>query len=402
MAAADSDLHDYYLRFTKGEIPESLREDFSERRWRHNRRFLRIVSFLDLFVAVLLLLRLLFFFDAGGIEAVYSLYLLNFTVLIGLSALYLGIAFCVGRRGYAPLCRYAQRAYIIAIAVNYCFLTYIDLQIAPDFSAAIGLIVVLSVIVWLDAASYLAILVFINALVVLGFALGVHPSVSAGELAVEMVLFSVVGAGLFFVINDGRTRNFVSERLLEKSVEKLEYLSRRDSLTELYNRRLMIEDIEGQLALSQRNGQAFSILLMDLDKFKRVNDGLGHVVGDEVIKMTASILTSSVRESDRIYRYGGEEFLVLLPDTLPEKAVRLAERLLIRFRECAFPGVPWPITMSMGLSGSGERRLAEDLVKLADLRLYAAKEAGRDRCVAEGFSGAAENGVAEIPVDSDS
>ncbi len=382
-------------KFSIHQIPEDLRIQFRDECWKHNRRLTRIISGFSIVVGVLFLFRRLILLDIPEGDIYNRLYQLNYFILIGLSIIFLSVTFSINQKDYTFFSKFLQRAYIIGIVLNYCFLSFIDYQIADDSAAVFGLIICLSVVFWMDSISYLILLAVIDVLVSLGFFMSYHPMAAVSTFCFELLIFTFIGIVLFYVINESRTKSFLNEKLLGKSVERLEFMSRRDFLTELFNRRLMIEDIEAQYAISRRMDYQFTIILMDLDHFKRVNDGLGHAVGDIVLKEAAAILTSEVRESDRVYRYGGEEFLILLPETSMEKAIILAERLLNDFREYSFTGVPWKVTMSMGISGNHERVLSEDLVKLADVRLYAAKNNGRDQYIAEGYSEPSMDG--EIP-----
>jgi diguanylate cyclase (GGDEF)-like protein len=273
-----------------------------------------------------------------------------------------------------------------AVIINYIILAYLDMQIAPDYSAVIAPILFLSVTMWLDTATYAGMMVVINLLIITAFLTGVHESVHGSELFIEMFLFSLIGMGLFYSIGEGRMRTFTNDLLLRDSVKKLRESSLRDPLTGMFNRRMMNEDLEKVLALSLRTGKPVSIILLDLDRFKRINDSLGHTVGDEVLKQTVSLIQGSIRESDSAFRFGGEEFVIMLPDTPLQNALILAERLISRFRSSVFEGVPWTVTASMGIADSTERHLSADLIKLADSRMYRAKETGRDRYVFQEFN----------------
>jgi diguanylate cyclase (GGDEF)-like protein len=386
-----------YFRFSKKEIPEEFRDDFRKARWRQNRRYLRVASGISFLVGALLLFRHQYLLGPMDDVFIQWLYKSDFLFLIVISVIFLGVSFGTRGRGPSGLFEVGQRIFLVAVVIGFSLLTYIDLLVAGDFAAILGILLFVSVTVWVDTTFFLAVLITMNATVGLGFAAGPTPAVSADEALIEMALISVAGIVLFVAVNESRMKSFLNEKLLDQTVEKLEDMSRRDPLTKLFNRRLMNEDIDRLLSLGRRTEKHFSIILMDLDLFKKVNDGLGHAVGDDVLRETSGILVSTVRKSDRVYRFGGEEFLILLPETMLESAARLAMRLLKRFREHHFTGVPWTVTMSIGISESRERGLADDLLKLADMRLYAAKEGGRNRYVAEGFSGSSDSGIPEIP-----
>ena len=184
----------------------------------------------------------------------------------------------------------------------------------------------------------------------------------------------------------------VAERTqqLEAAVQRLEVLSLRDVLLEIGNRRAMEQALDQTHALACRHGRAYSVLLFDVDHFKDFNDRYGHPSGDEILRQIAQCLGKCARTSDSIYRYGGEEFLMLLPETTfagafhaAERARAAVERLAIPHHGCVF-GV---VTVSAGV-GTSTDNLTKDwhpVVEQADAALYRAKRYGRNRVgLAEG------------------
>jgi diguanylate cyclase (GGDEF)-like protein len=168
---------------------------------------------------------------------------------------------------------------------------------------------------------------------------------------------------------------------LAETNEQLDRMSRTDSLTGLYNRRHMEERLAHEHERAQRTGSPFSILLADIDFFKNVNDTYGHETGDAMLRHVAACLTSVVRKMDTVARWGGEEFLLLLPATDRNQAVGLAQRLrevvassLYRFGDAGLG-----VTITIGLCAIAEGETLEALLRRADAALYAGKEAGRDR-----------------------
>lgn len=161
-------------------------------------------------------------------------------------------------------------------------------------------------------------------------------------------------------------------------------LSLTDALTGAHNRRSVLDHLERELARAQRQGPPLSLLLVDLDFFKRVNDTWGHATGDRVLQAAARALTEAVRDYDIVGRWGGEEFLVVLPETEPAQATQLAERCRARLAALqvrADNGDLVPVTGSFGhVSNAGRLDLPVDtLVRLADEALYRAKQNGRNR-----------------------
>jgi diguanylate cyclase (GGDEF)-like protein/hemerythrin-like metal-binding protein len=165
---------------------------------------------------------------------------------------------------------------------------------------------------------------------------------------------------------------------LDEKNEQLKSLALRDQLTGLANRHYFDYDIEFLLASSKRNMTPMGMLLIDLDRFKLVNDIHGHDVGDMVLKQTAEIIRNSLRASDRAYRWGGEEFLVVLPDTDHAGMVAIAEKINQNFRNSVFD-VIGSITVSIGGAEYEDGEETDFWFKRVDLSLYRAKQNGRDR-----------------------
>ncbi|MET0861766.1 MAG: GGDEF domain-containing protein, partial [Microbacterium sp.] len=154
------------------------------------------------------------------------------------------------------------------------------------------------------------------------------------------------------------------------------------ALTRLPNRRRFDVDIEAEWDRCRRYGRPLSMIMLDLDHFKALNDEHGHVYGDEVLRATSSALTEVMRTSDTAYRYGGEEFAILLRETGLEDAEAAAERLrdTVAALETARAGVR--VTASFGVAErAGTMSHHTELVAKADTALYAAKNRGRDRVV---------------------
>lgn len=161
---------------------------------------------------------------------------------------------------------------------------------------------------------------------------------------------------------------------------ELEKLARRDALTGLHNRLALNERLREEFLRMKRSGHVYTILMADVDHFKKINDNYGHETGDAVLRRLGPLLMHTVRATDFVARYGGEEFLLLLPDTSTENAIRVAEKLRQAIEAEPMPGVGH-ITLSIGLATAQLEDIAEGLaLKLADDALYTAKHNGRN-CV---------------------
>lgn len=161
-------------------------------------------------------------------------------------------------------------------------------------------------------------------------------------------------------------------------------LALQDDLTGLNNRRFIFEVLGQQLALAERHGWPMALLIVDVDHFKRVNDTHGHLIGDQVLRELAACIRSRLRAQDIAGRWGGEEFIVLLPDTDANGATVLAEdlRLAVQQLRCLDPqGRPLPLTVSIGLHAQPQptSRQRDELLAAADQAMYQAKRLGRNR-----------------------
>ena len=160
--------------------------------------------------------------------------------------------------------------------------------------------------------------------------------------------------------------------------EQLRMLAITDQLTQLYNRLKLDEVLSYELARSQRDRTPLTVAIIDIDKFKQVNDNHGHQVGDAVLISVAQIMLNNIRSTDILGRWGGEEFMLILPNTSLENADEHANNLRLKIQEASFKTVH-QITVSMGLASCAQFMCEKQVVELADNALYEAKENGRNR-----------------------
>jgi diguanylate cyclase (GGDEF)-like protein len=190
------------------------------------------------------------------------------------------------------------------------------------------------------------------------------------------------------VVGEGRALGEMFRVLTYRQrYEELQKIVVRDALTNVYNRGFFDEAIEKYIAMSKRSGRPICMMMVDVDFFKRINDTYGHAEGDRVLQLIAAALVSSLRISDYVCRYGGEEFAILLPQTELAQAKMLAERIVDELPRALSTG--WrgaeamKITATIGVAELPlEAADGAELVRIADRRLYAGKVAGRNRVVA--------------------
>ena len=183
------------------------------------------------------------------------------------------------------------------------------------------------------------------------------------------VIFSRLGSQLISLVD-------VSE--LKATQEELRAASLTDALTGLYNRRYLYQRLAHEIDLVNRYGHPLSIVLFDLDHFKRINDTFGHRMGDDVLVRTAAVLMACVRDVDVVGRHGGEEFMVILPYSCAAQALEVAERIRAALASDIWPLKELRVTISGGVAQFGSETL-DEFVERADQQLYEAKRAGRNR-----------------------
>jgi len=174
------------------------------------------------------------------------------------------------------------------------------------------------------------------------------------------------------------------EQELRESEKKYKELSITDGLTKLYNSRHFYNSLQLEIERANRYQRSLALLMIDIDDFKKFNDTYGHLVGDKVLAQTGEVIRNALREADTGYRYGGEEFAVILPETVGPGAVEVAERIRKELVAMPISGIAKTsrnITASMGVSELQAKDKLSEFIKRADENLYAAKTEGKNRVI---------------------
>lgn len=204
-----------------------------------------------------------------------------------------------------------------------------------------------------------------------------------GAFRLELLHWLILAAGLFWMSLVGSYISMLRQRLAAQRRE-LADVAFIDPLTRVYNRRYLLDVLEREEARIRRNNVAtLSVAMIDLDGFKGINDQYGHLMGDRLLHRVADLMQDEMREMDAVGRYGGEEFIVVMPDTTEAGARICMERVRRRIEsdDGLFRGIDIAITVSIGVAEIMHNERAPGVIDRADKALYAAKQAGRNRVV---------------------
>ena len=168
---------------------------------------------------------------------------------------------------------------------------------------------------------------------------------------------------------------------LKKYTNKLKFQATHDNLTKLFNRQKLNDELNNEIARAKRYGNPFSLIMFDIDDFKLINDTYGHDVGDIVLKEIANLLNTSTRQTDIVSRWGGEEFMILCPETTIDKCEQLAQSIRKRIAAHSFTNVDKSVTISVGVTQFNKDNDKDSTIKEADIALYDAKTNGKDQVV---------------------
>ncbi|HEX5682871.1 MAG TPA: GGDEF domain-containing protein [Ideonella sp.] len=308
----------------------------------------------------------------------------------GMLAVFAAIRSGINQQWRDPSLAMFQMLYAVAIAAGGYVLA------GPVRSAALPILAVILMFGMFGLSVRQVVAVGVYAAVMFGAASFYWIRRDAGDPAV--LTFEKVNFGMLLLMLMGvciltsrlagmRERSKRQKAALEAALEQNRMLATQDALTGCLNRRAMTERLGQAMALAARFGTPCSVIMIDLDHFKHVNDAYGHAAGDEVLRTVAELARAQLRDVDALGRWGGEEFLVLLPATSAQDAIACAERLQKKLAEVRFPNIAEDLHLSFsaGVAAIGRDDGVATLIDRADRAMYQAKQAGRARVVpAEG------------------
>jgi len=186
-------------------------------------------------------------------------------------------------------------------------------------------------------------------------------------------------------LENNRKRTMQLSRELEQTNKRLKEETIRDPLTKLYNRRYLVDFLQREIKEFSRSKECFCLAVCDIDYFKKINDNLGHLIGDKALQQFSDLLKQYSRSTDILIRFGGEEFVIVMPRTDIDAAFNVIERIKKTIENNDFNGVDWQVTASFGLTEIREYDTDNLLLARADDLLYQAKTQGRNRIICDGL-----------------
>jgi diguanylate cyclase (GGDEF)-like protein len=360
-------------------VAGELRPERSARRLRRRRQILAVAG-----ASHLINVGLLALFALGGTIsfAIVGLFAAVAFVCVGLFAVLSESGISDAWQDHFFAAPYTSATFLMLLAF-----VYIAPQVAVVFLLAIMLV---ATTVALRSSMHQALLAWI--MITIGVAAlyagtGISPSLpfgTAAERAGTLMTFSLtVGRILFIGVFASTLRDTLFRRSAElaEAYQRIQQLAELDELTGASNRRSIMRMLDDEIARSQRSHAPCTIALIDLDWFKRINDAFGHPTGDEVLRTFAITIFANIRSIDKFGRHGGEEFLLVLPDTSLTTAAQMLERLrdIVATLDWSAFSDHLAVTISAGIATLNANDTAEALLARADNALYVAKERGRNR-----------------------
>ncbi|EPG66071.1 GGDEF domain-containing protein [Leptospira wolffii] len=342
-----------------------------------NDKSMRIIASFSLLMSTVLLLQNIFSPGIPEGHPIQNLYTIGFGSISIFSGIILAI-FVLKESKDSKLSNAVTIIFATVFTLMTTSLTLVDHLHTKDYSAFCFGLLMLPLLIRSSFAIYTFIAALNLALFLFGYVVFLNQEINFA-ITTPVFAFTLASLGTAIMVEKARLNGNILRLQLEETNKNLKELSHKDPLTSLFNRRHLMESLHTLLSASRRYDFPLSVLLLDLDHFKKANDVLGHQAGDKLLANIGRLLMGLVRDCDVAARYGGEEFCVVLSNTNKEGARFVAERIRMRIETETFEEIPWTVTVSIGVATRESDESAEDFLKAADRKLYESKEGGRNR-----------------------
>jgi len=363
----------------------SFAKDYLQHQVEDNYTRFIITTYITGLIGVLFIFRNLYRTEAGlnGSDSIYYLY--TWIALVSFSVV-TRIALPLAKRQTnvvtTDMVMFAFACSMCAVSAS---ISALDSQVSSDFTAYAFTILGTATAYRATSEKYFAIMAFTLIYFCLAYFYFLAQPFSLSFL-VPIVAISTISYFIAASLEKNRMKMVQLSMALEQSNQKLRDETIRDPLTKLYNRRYLTDFLQRELKEFQRSREPFCVAVCDLDHFKRINDTLGHLTGDNVLIQFAELLQESSRATDILIRFGGEEFVIVMPRTSVKSAEGVIDRLRQNIEYTKFNDLPWSLTASFGLTESRHKDTDNLLLARADDLLYQAKQAGRNRVYCDQIS----------------
>lgn len=341
-----------------------------------------VTSYITALIGILFIFRNLYRSEAGLNGDDSDMYLYTWVFLV-VSSILLRIALPLVKR-YQGL--KSTDAVLFLFACAMCAvsatITALDSRIDSDFTAYAFTILGTATAYRAVSAKYLAIMAFTLLYFCFTYFYWLEHEFSLNFL-VPIIAISTISFFIAVSLENNRKKMVLLSLELEQTNQKLKEETIRDPLTKLYNRRYLTDFLQREIKEFQRSREPFCVAVCDLDHFKRVNDTLGHLTGDKTLIQFAQLLVDTSRATDILIRFGGEEFVIVMPRTTAKAAQVVVDRIKAKIECTKFDDVPWSLSASFGLTETRHNDTDNLLLARADDLLYQAKQAGRNRVVCD-------------------
>lgn len=360
------------------QLNKILDKGFLESRVEDNYGRLIVACYLTGIVGTLFVLLSMYNLNQGLGHKLTGWYMLTWLTLVFLSALFRFAFPLLHKHSTAVKLDWAMFFYATCVCFVAATISALDSNDKSDFTAYAFTILGTATVYRTSLYKYIT---MIGATA--GFFAFVYFSVFANPISLGMLLpLLVLGALSVFIAAsqelNRRDMDIMSQELSDMNQKLLEETIR-DPLTKLYNRRYLTDFLEREIKEFQRSKEPFCVAVVDLDHFKKINDTLGHLVGDNALIQFAELLKKTSRSTDILIRFGGEEFVVVMPRTEIGAALMVSHRIKEAIENTEFNKIPWSLTASFGLTQVRVKDSENLLLARADDLLYQAKELGRNR-----------------------